>query len=118
MNHIDIFLEMLAAEKGRSTKTLEAYGRDLRMANKAIGNLSSAGKSQLQNYLASLHETPASIARKTSALRQFYKFLAAEKMITENPADGLELPKKQKKLPKFLTEHEVELLISNAGDTR
>ncbi len=118
MNHIEIFLEMLAAEKGRSTKTLEAYGRDLRMANQAIGNLSSAGKSQLQNYLASLHETPASIARKTSALRQFYKFLAAEKMITENPADGLELPKKQKKLPKFLTEHEVELLISNAGDTR
>lgn len=118
MNHIEIFLEMLAAEKGRSTKTLEAYGRDLRMANKAIGNLSSAGKSQLQNYLASLHETPASIARKTSALRGFYKFLASEKMITENPADGLELPKKQKKLPKFLTEHEVELLISNAGDTR
>jgi integrase/recombinase XerD len=118
MNHIEIFLEMLAAEKGRSAKTLEAYGRDLRMAMESIGNLSSASKSQLQSYLARLHETPASIARKTSALRQFYKFLAAEKMIQNNPADGLELPKKQKKLPKFLTEHEVELLISNAGDTR
>ncbi|MFA7187894.1 MAG: tyrosine recombinase [Alphaproteobacteria bacterium] len=118
MNHIEIFLEMLAAEKGRSAKTLEAYGRDLRMASEAIGALSSANKSQLQKYLANLHETPASIARKTSALRGFYKFLATEKIIRDNPSDGLELPKKQKKLPKFLTEHEIELLISNAGDTR
>ena len=118
MNHIEIFLEMLAAEKGRGAKTLEAYGRDLRMASEAIGDLSSANKSQLKKYLANLHETPASIARKTSALRGFYKFLATEKIIRDNPSDGLELPKKQKKLPKFLTEHEIELLISNAGDTR
>ncbi len=118
MNHIEIFLEMLAAEKGRSVKTLEAYGRDLRMAADVIGNLSIATSTQLEKYLAGLHEAPASIARKTSALRQFFKFLATEKIISENPAAGLELPKKQKKLPKFLSPEEIELLISNAGDTR
>lgn len=118
MNHIEIFLEMLAAEKGRSAKTLEAYGRDLRMAMDAIGNLSGATTIQLEKYLAGLHEAPASVARKTSALRQFFKFLATEKIISENPASGLELPKKQKKLPKFLSPEEIELLISNAGDTR
>ena len=73
MNHIEIFLEMLAAEKGRSAKTLEAYGRDLRMATDAIGNLSGATTTQLEKYLAGLHEAPASIARKTSALRQFFQ---------------------------------------------
>ena len=118
MNHIEIFLEMLAAEKGRSAKTLEAYGRDLRMATESVGDLLSATKTMLQKYLASLNETPASIARKTSALRGFYKFLATEKIITENPAEGLELPKRQKRLHKFLTEDEVDLLISNAGDTK
>jgi integrase/recombinase XerD len=118
MNHIDIFLEMLSAEKGRGAKTLEAYGRDLRLTAAAVGDLANASAARLQKYLAELNEAPASIARKTSALRQFYKFLASEKIISENPAAGLELPKKQKKLPKFLTLEEIELLISNAGDTR
>ena len=118
MNHIEIFLEMMAAEKGRSIKTLEAYGRDLRMAAEDIGNLTTANKNQLQKYLSRLSGTATSIARKASALRGFYKFLISEKIITENPTEGLELPKRQKKLPKFLTEQEVELLISNAGDTR
>lgn len=118
MNHIEIFLEMMTAEKGRSIKTLEAYGRDLRMAAEDIGNLTTANKNQLQKYLSRLSGTATSIARKASALRGFYKFLISEKIITENPTEGLELPKKQKKLPKFLTEQEVELLISNAGDTR
>lgn len=118
MNHIEIFLEMMTAEKGRSIKTLEAYGRDLRMAAEDIGNLTTANKNQLQKYLSRLSGTATSIARKASALRGFYKFLISEKIITENPTEGLELPKRQKKLPKFLTEQEVELLISNAGDTR
>jgi integrase/recombinase XerD len=118
MNHIEIFLEMLSAEKGRGAKTLEAYGRDLQKAHEAMGGLLSAAPQRLRKYLAGLNESPASIARKTSALRQFYKFLATEKIISENPADGLELPKRQKKLPKFLTPEEMDLLISNAGDTR
>lgn len=118
MNYIEIFLEMLAAEKGRGEKTLEAYGRDLRIASDALGDLTRASGADLRNYLAGLNEAPASIARKTSALRQFYKFLAMEKIISENPAIGLELPKQQKKLPKLLTPQEIELLISNAGDTR
>ena len=118
MNHIDIFLEMLAAEKGRGNKTLEAYGRDLRMAADSIGDLNHATTKQLQNYLAGLDEAPASIARKTSAFRQFYKFLCLEKILADNPAVGLELPKKNKSLPKFLSAEEIELLISSAGDVR
>jgi integrase/recombinase XerD len=118
MNYIEIFLEMLAAEKGRGAKTLEAYGRDLHIAADAIGDLTRASAADLQKYLGDLNESPASVARKTSTFRQFYKFLAMEKIIDENPAMGLELPKQKKALPKLLTPEEIELLISNAGDTR
>ncbi|MBR6598343.1 MAG: tyrosine recombinase [Alphaproteobacteria bacterium] len=119
MNYIDIFLESLAAEKGRSSKTLSAYESDLRLADAAIsGGLSHATPDALQSYLASLPDKASSIARKASALRGFYKFLMLEKIITANPAQNLEIPRRERTLPKFLTTHEIDLLISSAGDTK
>lgn len=119
MNYIDIFLEALSAEYGRSIKTLESYASDLRHADATIPNgLLSATATDIQMYLSSLPDRPSSIARKASAIRGFYKFLMLEKIITENPAANLELPKKTRTLPKFLSIEEIELLISSAGDTR
>lgn len=121
MNHIDIFLEALIAEKGRAGKTIDSYRSDLELAEKEIGNLPGATGDQIQKYLAGLSAGGAkasSIARKTSALRQFYKFLNLEKILLKNPAAALELPKIQKKIPKYLTNEEIELLLSNAGDMR
>ncbi len=119
MNYIDIFLEALSAEKGRSTKTLISYESDLRLANDAIsGGLMGADHNTLQEYLSSLPDKPSSIARKASALRGFYKFLMLEKIITTNPSTNLEIPKRNRALPKFLTIDEIELLISSAGDIK
>ncbi len=119
MNYIEIFLEALAAEKGRSAKTLESYGADLRAADAALpGGLMSATATDVQAYLSSLPERASSIARHASALRGFYKFLMLEKIISENPAANLELPKRTRALPKFLSVDEIELLISSAGDIK
>lgn len=119
MNYIDIFLEALAAEKGRSMKTLESYASDLRHADTQIsGGLLAADAAAVQNYLSGLQEKPTSIARHASALRGFYKFLMLEKIISVNPTANLELPKRARALPKLLTTHEIDLLISSAGDTR
>lgn len=118
MNYIDIFLEALAAERGRGTKTLESYGRDLRQAADALGDLTRCDAAAISGYLTGLGAQPASIARKASALRGFYKFLMLEKIITTNPAADLELPKRGRPLPKFLTAEEIDLLISSAGDVR
>ena len=86
MNYIDIFLEALSAEKGRSTKTLASYESDLRLADSGIpGGLMHADQSAIQCYLSALPDKPSSIARKASALRGFYKFLMLEKIITKNP---------------------------------
>ena len=119
MNYIEIFLEALSAEKGRGEKTLAAYGADLRAADAALpGGLLGADADALQQYLASLPDKASSVARYASALRGFYKFLMLEKIITQNPATNLELPKREKALPKFLSMEEIELLISSAGDTK
>lgn len=119
MNHIEIFLEALSAERGRSIKTLSSYESDLRLANDAIaGGLMNANANAIQQYLSSLPDKPSSIARKASALRGFYKFLMMEKIISHNPTANLELPKRTRTLPKFLSIDEIELLISSAGDIK
>ena len=119
MNHIEIFLEALSAEKGRSQKTLSSYESDLCLADENIpGGLMNADEVAIQNYLSALPDKPTSIARKASALRGFYKFLMLEKIISTNPTANLELPKRNRNLPKFLSVQEIELLISSAGDTR
>ena len=119
MNYIDVFLEALSAEKGRSKNTLASYANDLRMADAAInGGLVNATATDIQKYLGELSACPTSIARKASALRGFYKFLMLEHIITKNPATNIELPKRPKPLPKLLSTDEIELLISSAGDVR
>ena len=118
MNYIDMFLEALSAEKGRSQKTLAAYASDLNAAQNIIGDLLQATNEDIQNYLSNLDEKPSSVARKSSALRSFYKFLMLEKIITTNPTTNLELPKRGRPLPKFLSIEEIELLISSAGDIK
>ena len=117
MNYIDIFLESLSAERGRSQRTLASYASDLRHADEILPNgLLGATAADVQNYLSKLPERATSIARHASALRGYYKFLMLEKIISENPAANLELPKRKRALPKFLSVQEIELLISSAGD--
>ena len=119
MNYIDIFLEALSAEKGRSEKTLASYASDLNMADAALPNgLLNATESDIQDYLSALPDKASSVARKASALRSFYKFLMLEKIITVNPTKNLELPKRARPLPKLLSTDEIDLLISSAGDVK
>lgn len=118
MNYIDIFLEAMSAEKGRSQKTLDAYSADLKALQNSVGDLLNATNSDIQKYISELPDKPSSIARKASAFRSFYKFLMLEKIITKNPATNLELPKRGRTIPKYLSPQEIELLISSSGDIK
>lgn len=118
MKYIEIFLEALSAEKGRSQKTLTAYSSDLHHAEESIGDLLNATNEDIQNYLSHLPDKASSVARKASSLRTFYKFLMLEKIITKNPTANLELPKRGRSLPKYLSPEEIELLISSSGDIK
>ncbi len=118
-DYIGIFIEAMAAERGRSKNTLSAYESDLRAADDAIpGGLINADAGSVQSYISSLNDAASSVARRASSLRGFYKFLMLEKIIKTNPTANLELPKRARPLPKFLSTDEIELLISSAGDTK
>jgi integrase/recombinase XerD len=118
---ISQFLEMLAAERGAADNTLQAYRRDLddflRFLATRNQALPAATPPDISDYLRAISESglaPASRARRLSAIRQLFKFLASEDLIAEDPAHGLAGPKKARALPKTLSVAEVDRLIETA----
>jgi integrase/recombinase XerD len=111
---IALFLDMLAAERGAARNTILAYGRDLAQASEWLGGrLGTAGEAelaQLAGHWAGLAR--ASAARKTSAVRQFFTFLAAEGHRTDNPARDLAGAAAARPLPKTLASGDVERLFT------
>ncbi|NIJ61110.1 tyrosine recombinase [Qipengyuania flava] len=110
------FLAMLASERGAARNTLLAYGRDLEQAEELIGTaLEAASAAQL----AKLGEAwsalaPATLARKISALRQFFGFLVDEGLRDDDPTHALPRPATRRPLPKILTHAEIERLFATA----
>ncbi len=121
--HIETFLEMMAAERGASLRTLDAYDRDLADVAgflKTRGReISAATAEDLRTYLDQLQRAamaPRTAARRLSCLRQFYKFLYAEGVRSDDPTAALDSPRLGRPLPKFLTEAEVESLLAAARE--
>lgn len=128
--HVDAFLDMLVAERGAAANTREAYARDLIDAGHWLAGrgvtLDTAGTEDLRGYLDHLAinggggedgpapAAPRTLARRLSALRQFYRFLVAEGWRTDDPASALDSPRQGRPLPKVLSEAEVERLIDTA----
>lgn len=119
--HLEAFLEMMSAERGAASNTLEAYRRDLEDAAtflKAIGtSLTGAGAPALRRYLADVADrgfAPASQARRLSSLRQFYAFLYSEGTRGDDPTGILDPPRKVRNLPKTLSVDDVGRLIGRA----
>lgn len=119
---IDTFLEMLAVERGAAANTVDAYRRDLTdyahyVTTVRAQTLATTKPTDIQSYIQSLAEeglSPASRARKLSAVRQFYKFLAAEGVVSDDPSIGLAGPKRGRSLPRTLSVAEVDRLITTA----
>jgi integrase/recombinase XerD len=113
---IERFLEMLAAERGASLNTLSSYSQDLKDYLLFLKDLSAPDVSSeiLHEYLSSLSNRqmhPSTIARRVSALRQFYRFLVSEDVCKTNPASGLTVVRQKRTLPKVLSEKTVESLL-------
>ena len=118
MSAIENFLAMLAAERGAARNTIIAYGRDLAQAEEIVGgDLASASKPQLSKLGQSWSSLAAStMARKISALRQFYGFLMDEGLREDDPTHALPRPATRRPLPKILTHQQVEALFARAED--
>lgn len=116
--HVEAFLEMMAAERGASPRTLEAYRRDLDdFAGVLKIDITKATPADLRRYLQHMQKAamaPRTASRRLSCLRQFYKFLYGEGQRADDPTATLDNPRLGRPLPKFLTEKEVERLLDAA----
>ena len=118
---VELFLDMLAAERGAGKNTLDAYRNDLadlsshlRAAGRTIVD---ADTNDLRGFLGSLAERgfkTSSLARRLSAVRQLYRFLYAEGKRSDDPAAVLEGPKRGRNVPKVLSIAEVDGLLAQA----
>ena len=120
---VTLFLDMLAAERGAGANTLAAYQRDLADFTAYLagfgGSVAAATTDDLRAYLGDLAGrglSPATVARRLSAIRQLYRFLYAEGRRKDDPAAVLEGPKRARPLPKTLTIGEVDRLLRVAGE--
>ena len=129
---VDGFLDMLTAERGAAKNTRDAYWRDLADVSLYLRKTFSveiidATTDQLKSYLKNLAEKThtkgtntgkiavRTVARRLSALRQFYRFLVSEEKRQDDPTTTIDSPKQTRTLPKTLSEEEVNRLIETAG---
>jgi integrase/recombinase XerD len=129
---VDSFLDMLTTERGAAVNTRQAYWRDLAdfslyLRDKFKKEIVDASGSEIKTYLDDLGNkihvkgqnkaqiATRTVARRLSALRQFYRFLVSENIRKEDPTSAIESPKQTRTLPKTLSEAEVSLLIKTAA---
>jgi integrase/recombinase XerD len=120
--HVEAFLEMLDAERGAARNTVAAYAADLEdfAAHARIRGVppAEARPELVQGYLRALSDAGLSArtaARRLSALRQFFRFLAREGVRADDPTELTQSPKLPASLPKALSEAEVAALIEGAA---
>jgi integrase/recombinase XerD len=115
---VDRFLDMLAAEMGASSNTIAAYRNDLEKAAQDLGaNLGAATRDSLATLGQKWAGLAAStVARRSSALRRFFRFLVDDGLRADDPSAALPQPKLQRPLPRVLSEADVESMFQAVGD--
>lgn len=115
---VDRFLDMMAAEAGASANTLAAYRNDLARAAEdlgdELGSASSDAVGTLGQRWASL--APSTVARRSAALRRFYRFLVDDSLRPDDPSAALPQPKLQRPLPRILDTADIEMLFRQAEE--
>ncbi len=116
------FLLFLKAERSASPHTLRAYQEDLAEFNRFLTRAGHArGLDNFRQARLVVREfwidgskrrlSNATLLRKLAALRSFFRYLVTEDVLPANPFKYLELPKREKKLPRFLSEKEMERFL-------
>ena len=115
---VDRFLDMMAAEAGASRHTLAAYRSDLERAADSLGGvLANADADAIGRLGGQWRElAPATIARRSAALRRFYGFLVDEGLRKDDPSAALPRPRLERPLPRILDADEVARIFEQAED--
>jgi integrase/recombinase XerD len=114
---------MMSAERGASENTLAAYSGDLEDFASALAAEATtpiaADSAAIRRYLGTLERrgfSSRSVARRLSALRQFYRFLFAEGVRADDPTGTIDSPRQGRAIPKVLSEADVDRLIAVARE--
>jgi integrase/recombinase XerD len=120
---IHLFLDMLAAEQGAGSNTLDAYRRDLTDFSEFLAHsgqdFTGAETQALRDYLADLDTRgfkSSSVARRLSAMRHLFRFLLNERIRNDDPAAILSGPKRGRGLPKVLSISDVDRMLTKAKE--
>ena len=119
---IESFLRYIRYEKNYSSHTVLSYKNDLfqfkDFVTGEIGEFTPEmiDRDIVRNWVVVLVErgdAPRSVSRKISALRSFFKYLVAQKVIADTPIRNIQLPKIRKRLPSFVKQDEMDLLLED-----
>lgn len=122
---VDRFLRYLRVERNAADLTIKSYREDLTALLEYQADITPASRSRpspaeltvadLRSYVAALNEagySKASVSRRLASLRSFFKYCQREGVVDTNPAKPLRNPKRERKLPHFLTTDQVGVLLA------
>jgi len=120
---IKLFLKFLQNDKKLSDNTLQSYKRDITQYEKYVEenqiNYTKVDEKIVKEYLEHLQEIgkkSSTVSRNLASIRSFYQYLVRNKKVLQDPTNGIQAPKIEKRVPSILTAKEVELLLDQPQD--
>lgn len=118
-NAIQDFIDYLHTDKQTSQNTEISYKRDLRklasfLLENGIDTFADATRTNLDAFVLYMEKkdfAASTISRSVASVRALYQYLFRERLIEDNPAEGLKPPRVEKKIPEILSVREVDKLL-------
>ena len=121
---LKIFFDFLENEKKASNNTLQSYKRDIKqyesylnVNRKEYREVTNKDMKEYIEHLKEIGKKPSTISRNIASIRSFYQYEVKNKTIKEDPTEGIQSPKVEKRVPSILTSNEVSLLLEQPKDS-
>ena len=115
---LKLFFDFLENEKQASNNTLQSYRRDIKQyenyleqKQKSYSEITSKEMKEYIDNLSDIGKKPSTISRNIASIRSFYQYEVKNKALQEDPTEGIQSPKVEKRVPSILTSNEVSLLL-------
>ncbi len=124
-NVLNHYMEYLTVDKETSENTLNAYKRDITkfldfLKEKQINELEEINKTTVITYILKLKDmgrASSTISRNIASIRSFCNYLILKGILKSDPTIGIDSPSMPKKMPDYLLEEEIELLLEQPNDS-